>query len=57
MFADELDAIAARVSVGTFRKGYIATYEDEYTEESNADSICNDMRTQRWKPQRTGDEE
>jgi len=54
MFSDELDAIAARVSAGTSRKGYIATHEDEYSEESDPDSICEDSgsRSRRWKPER-----
>ena len=42
MFMDEIDLIGNRVSVGTKARGYAARHEDDYDEESNANSTCYD---------------
>lgn len=42
MFDDELDRIANRVMAGSNKRGYIAQCEDDYSDESDADSVCYD---------------
>ena len=42
MFLDEIERIGNRVQVGTKKRGYAATHEDDYSDESDADSVCYD---------------
>ena len=42
MFFDELERIGNRIQAGTARRGYIAVYEDDYSDESTADTVCRD---------------
>lgn len=42
MFFDEIERIGNRVQVGTKSRGYAAKYEDDYSDESSADSVCRD---------------
>ena len=52
MFMDELDRIANRVSTGTKKSGYMFIAEDDYSDSSDADSVCDDHAESQNTPAR-----